>query len=81
MQLSIVTPDKQVFEGEVQGVQVPGTEGSFEILNNHAPIISTLAEGPVRIRSNKGEETIQIDGGILEMLDNKIVILAESVDS
>jgi len=79
MQLDIITPDKQVFSGEANGVKVPGANGSFEILNNHAPIVSTLEQGDVRVSSKKGETIFKIDGGILEMLDNKITILAESI--
>ncbi len=80
MHLSIVTPDKNVFAGEVTGVKVPGTNGSFELLNHHAPIISTLGKGEVRITTkNDGEKKMSIDGGILEMLNDKVIILAESI--
>ena len=80
MQLEIITPDKKVFEGEVNLVQVPGSKGSFEILNSHAPIISTLDEGTVKIRDEKNEETFfEIGGGVVEVKNNKIIVLAESV--
>ncbi|HEY0899812.1 MAG TPA: ATP synthase F1 subunit epsilon [Sphingobacteriaceae bacterium] len=80
MRLEILTPDKTVFEGEVSSVSVPGTSGSFEILKDHAPIISTLEDGKVIIRgANKGENTFFIKGGVVEALNNKIMVLAEGV--
>lgn len=81
MNLEILTPDKKVFEGEVTAVTVPGTLGSFQILKDHAPIISTLEDGPVIIKGTSGKEenTFNIKGGVVEVLDNKIVVLAEAV--
>lgn len=80
MTLEILTPDQTVFEGEVTSVTVPGTQGSFEVLNNHAPIISTLEDGKVIIRTGgKGEESYFIKGGVVEVLNNKITVLAEGI--
>ena len=80
MKLEILTPDKTVFEGEVTSVTVPGTSGSFEILRDHAPIISTLEDGKVIVRGgNKPENEFLIKGGVVEVLDNKIMVLAEGV--
>ena len=79
MHVEIVTPDKKIFEGEAEGVQLPGTEGSFEVLNNHAPIIATLGKGKVRVRVGKDAQFFSIDGGLVEMNDNKVIVLAESV--
>lgn len=79
MNLEILTPDKKVFEGEVTAVTVPGTLGSFQILKDHAPIISTLEDGPVIIKGTSGEEIFNIKGGVVEVLDNKIIVLAEAV--
>ena len=79
MNLEILTPDKKVFEGEVTAVTVPGTMGSFQILKDHAPIISTLEDGPVVIKSKTDEQTFIIKGGVVEVLKNKIVVLAEGV--
>ncbi len=79
MTLEILTPDKKVFEGEVTAVTVPGVMGSFQILRDHAPIISTLEDGPVIIKSKTGEETFIINGGVVEVLKNKIIVLAEGV--
>lgn len=77
MKLEILTPDKKVFEGEVRSVTVPGTMGSFEILKDHAPVISTLEDGKVIIRTDKDEETVFIKGGVIEVLSNTIMVLAE----
>ena len=79
MTLEILTPDKKVYEGDVTAVTVPGVMGSFQILRDHAPIISTLEDGPVIIRSKTGEETFVIKGGVVEVLKNKIIVLAEGV--
>ncbi len=79
MTLEILTPDKKVFEGEVTAVTVPGTMGSFQILKDHAPIISTLEDGPVIIRNKTDEQILNIKGGVVEVLKNKIVVLAEGV--
>jgi F-type H+-transporting ATPase subunit epsilon len=79
MTLEILTPDKKVFEGEVTSVTVPGTIGSFQILKDHAPIISTLEDGPVIIKNKTEEQTFNIKGGVVEVLKNKIVVLAEGV--
>jgi F-type H+-transporting ATPase subunit epsilon len=79
MTLEILTPDKKVFEGDVTSVTVPGTLGSFQILRGHAPIISTLEDGTVIIKSAAGEETFNIKGGVVEVLNNKIIVLAEAV--
>ena len=78
MNLEIITPEKQVFSGEVTSVKFPGTTGEFEILNNHAPIISTLSEGEIRvITTDKTTENFDINGGVIEMQNNKIIVLAE----
>ncbi|MDG1916214.1 MAG: ATP synthase F1 subunit epsilon [Flavobacteriales bacterium] len=78
MQLEIITPEHKVFEGQVSSVQLPGVDGKFEILNNHAPIISTLTKGNVRvIDTNNNTELFEINGGVIEMQNNKIIVLAE----
>lgn len=80
MYLEIITPDKKVFEGEVNSVQVPGSKGSFAMLKNHAPIISTLEKGIITVNSTTGQEhQFNVNGGVIENLDNKIIILVESV--
>jgi F-type H+-transporting ATPase subunit epsilon len=79
MHLEIITPDKKVFAGEVTSVSVPGTSGRFEMLTNHAPIISTLLNGKVKVKDKEGVKTFEVKGGVVENFKNKIIILAESV--
>jgi F-type H+-transporting ATPase subunit epsilon len=79
MYLEIITPDKKVFEGEVKLIQLPGSKGGFEILKNHAPIISTLEKGTIKIIEKNGEERLfEVDGGVIENKSNKIIVLVES---
>ncbi len=78
MILEIISPDTSIFSGEVSLIQVPGSKGSFEILKNHAPIISTLDAGQIKIVAPDGKITFyEIDGGVIESKENKIIILAE----
>jgi len=78
MYIEIITPDKKIFSGEVSLVQLPGTNGLFEILNNHAPIISTLAKGKIKIvDAEKKTQFFEIKSGVVEVLKNKIIVLAE----
>ena len=78
MFLEIITPEKKIFTGEVTSVQLPGTTGEFQILNNHAPIISTLKNGKVKVKDSSGLQTFDISSGVVEVLKNKIIVLAES---
>jgi len=79
MTLEILTPDKKVFEGEATSVTLPGTLGSFEILNHHAPIISTLQDGKLVVRGGGKEEVFLIQGGVVEALNNVVTVLAEGI--
>jgi F-type H+-transporting ATPase subunit epsilon len=80
MKLEIITPDRKVFEGDIVSIRVPGKKGSFQVLKDHAPIISTLDNGPVMIVSQDGNEVrYEINGGVIEVKHNKIILLAESV--
>jgi F-type H+-transporting ATPase subunit epsilon len=80
MRIEIVTPDHKVFEGEIKSVRVPGKKGSFQVLKDHAPIVSTLESGPVIMVDPDGRETIyEIGGGVIEVKANKIILLADSV--
>ncbi|NGM60618.1 ATP synthase F1 subunit epsilon [Sphingobacterium sp. SGG-5] len=79
MKLTIITPDKLAYEGDVTAVTVPGSVGSFQILKDHAAIVSTLDDGKVIIKVNNAEEIIRIKGGVVEAKDNNIVVLAEGV--
>lgn len=77
MFLEIITPDKKLFEGEVSSVTVPGLKGKFQMLNRHAPVISALKKGKVKIKTSKGVEQFDVNGGVVEMQKNKIIVLAE----
>jgi F-type H+-transporting ATPase subunit epsilon len=78
MILEIISPDKEIYNGDISLVQLPGVDGSFEILNMHAPLISNLTKGKLKIiDSNKKELFFEIKGGVVEVLKNKILILAE----
>ena len=80
MYLEIITPDKKVFGGEVKLVQLPGSKGGFEILTNHAPIISTLEKGTIKVQDiNDKEYLFEVNGGVIENKSNKIIVLVESV--
>lgn len=78
MNLNIITPDKSIFKDEASLVQLPGVDGSFEILENHAPLISALKKGKLKvIKKDKTEVFFEINGGIVEVLNNKVLILAK----
>jgi len=78
MLLEIITPDTQIYEGECSLLQLPGVDGSFEILHNHLPLISALKKGKVKVIDQSGETLFfKINGGVIEVLKNKIIILAE----
>lgn len=95
MQLEIITPEAKVFSGEVEAVQFPGLDGSFQVLKGHAPIISALSAGKVKVDlshpfeadektsdliesdSNPKVIRVNIHGGVVEMLNDKIIVLAE----
>ena len=79
MLLEIYTPDQKVFEGQVDSATFPGAKGSFQVLNNHAPLISTLEKGRVVYKTNNNQEEVNIGGGGVEVLNNKVVLLAESI--
>ena len=79
MLLEIYTPDRKVFEGQVDSATFPGTKGSFQVLNNHAPLISTLEKGTVVYKSNNNKQELNIGGGVVEVLNNKVVLLAETI--
>lgn len=80
MKIEIVTPDRKVYEGEIKSVRVPGKNGSFQVLKDHAPIISTLEAGSVIIVDQADKKSIfEIGTGVIEVKTNKIILLAESV--
>ncbi|MBI2259487.1 MAG: F0F1 ATP synthase subunit epsilon [Flavobacteriia bacterium] len=95
MYLEVITPDNKIFAGEIEAVQLPGIDGSFQILNNHAAIISALTNGKLKVNTTNAIEKenkkwvgveftndskiiyIPITGGVVEMQQNKIIVLAE----
>jgi len=80
MELEILTPEKKLFSGKVYGVQLPGIGGSFEILEKHAPLVSALGPGNVKVLNDKSganSTSFQVRGGFIEVLNNKVIVLVE----
>jgi F-type H+-transporting ATPase subunit epsilon len=81
MELSILTPGKTVFEGKVSSVKAPGNNGGLEILNDHAPLVTSLSAGNISIKTSDNQNlSFETSGGFLEVLSNKISILLETVE-
>jgi F-type H+-transporting ATPase subunit epsilon len=79
MYLEIITPDKKVYSGDVEAIRLPGANGSFGILNNHAPMIATLKKGIVKVTDKQKQvENFDINGGVVEVQSNKVIVLAEA---
>ena len=77
MHLEILTPDKALFSGEVESVNLPGSKGQFEVLKNHAALISSLDKGIIKVKNFDGSlATFEVSGGVVEVLNNKVVVLA-----
>jgi F-type H+-transporting ATPase subunit epsilon len=79
MHLEILTPEKKIFDGEVTIVTFPGANGSFQVMDNHAPLISLLHVGTVEYKGKDGASRINISGGVVEVLKNKVIVLATGV--
>ena len=77
MTVDILTPDATLFSGEASYVRLPGSDGSLGILNNHSPLVTTLKEGQVVVRTESGEKTFAVIGGSVEVLHNVVTVLAE----
>ena len=79
MNLEILTPEKKIYSGEVYGVQMPGISGSFEVLEKHAPLVSALKAGRLKILKDRQNHFAYFDiqGGFVEVLNNKVTVLAE----
>ena len=88
MHLEIVSPEKTIFSGEAKSVYLPGSEGHFQVLNNHAPIVSTLKKGEILIDGvdnqesdfldfSNGKASLEIKSGVVEMKKNKLIILVD----
>ena len=82
MNISVLTPEKELYSGAINSVSVPGVEGKFQILRNHAPIVSALREGGVTIRRADGQLiTFTIERGFVEVLNNEISLLVQGAEN
>lgn len=80
MQLEILTPEKRLYQGDVYGIQLPGVTGSFEVLDRHAPLVSALRKGTVKVlldRNGDKTSSFDIQGGFIEVIGNKASVLVE----
>jgi F-type H+-transporting ATPase subunit epsilon len=79
MNLEILTPERKLFSGDVFGVQLPGVTGLFEVLEHHAPLVSALKAGKVKVLKDKSKEVayFSIQSGFVEVLNNKVTVLVE----
>jgi F-type H+-transporting ATPase subunit epsilon len=78
MTLDILTPEKKIYSGDVYGVQLPGVSGLFEVLDKHAPLVSALKKGTVKVLTNKTQtQSYNIQSGFVEVLNNKETVLVE----
>lgn len=89
MNVDIITPEKKIYSGKVSSVYLPGVNGEFQMLNNHAPIVSILKAGKIKLEAPEADKITEdfkknndlyeifVDGGVIEMNQNKVIILAE----
>lgn len=79
MNVEILTPEKKLYSGEAYGVQMPGLTGSFEVLDKHAPMVSALRAGKVKVLQDKSNAAafFEVEGGFVEVLNNKVTVLVE----
>ena len=78
MQVEIITPESTLYQGKATYVYLPGSDGGLGVLNNHAPLISSLKKGVVRVKDESGKEhRFDVKGGTAEVFQNKVIILAE----
>ena len=81
MNISVLSPDKEFFTGEIDSVKVPGISGEFEVLQNHAPIVSALNAGSVSIQKKGGDTLVfQIKRGFIEVLSNQVSLLVQGIE-
>ena len=80
MLIEIISPDERIFEGEVISATFPGSDGSFQILDSHAPLVSTLGRGDITYVQEKDKVVrLLVDGGVVEVLNNKVNVLVEQI--
>ncbi|MFZ9661138.1 MAG: ATP synthase F1 subunit epsilon [Chitinophagaceae bacterium] len=80
MDLEILTPERKLYTGQVYGIQLPGISGSFEVLEKHAPLVSALGNGKIKVLNDKTGNNVtnyHVKGGFVEVLHNKVVVLVE----
>jgi F-type H+-transporting ATPase subunit epsilon len=77
MTVNILTPDKQLYEGEATYLGLPGSDGSLGILSHHAPLVTTLRKGEITLKTDGEEMTFEVNGGTVEVLNNHVTILAQ----
>lgn len=81
MNLVVLTPQRQIFEGEITSVKVPGISGQFEILKGHAPIVSALGEGVITVKSVSGDaQSYEISKGFVEVLGKEVALLVQEIE-
>ena len=80
MRIEIITPEEKVYEGDIRSMKVPGKKGAFQVLKDHASIVSTLVRGKITLTDMNGiDSEFEIEGGVVEVHKNRIILLAESV--
>ena len=80
MTITVLTPDREIYKGEITSVKVPGTGGAFQVLKNHAAIVSSLAKGDVTIaKADGGKMKLSIEKGFIEVLNNEVSLLVQGV--
>lgn len=77
MRVEIITPDKELFKGESTSVVVPGISGSMGFLKDHAPLITVLKAGDVKVKTAEGEKLFPVNGGVVEVMNDTVLVLAE----
>ena len=78
--LEIITPEKVIYKDTIDSITVPGTQGGFQVLKDHAPLMSTLEIGIITVKKNGSTNYYTTGGGTIEVLNNKVLILADSVE-
>jgi F-type H+-transporting ATPase subunit epsilon len=82
MELEILTPERKLYSGTVYGIQLPGISGSFEVLDKHAPLVSALGKGNMKVLVDKTNTSVyEVSGGFVEVLNNKVTVLVEKANA
>jgi F-type H+-transporting ATPase subunit epsilon len=79
MHFEIITPEKKIFDGEVSLVTFPGSDGSFQVMDHHAPLVGLLKQGIVEYKSRESKNQVIITGGVVEVLKNRVILLADGI--